>query len=590
MVKVLKSKLLLFILGFGLLSGILNAETPRKSGQPWWKNRKIKIFVDKVYSRNAGRLLHPEAFAAIKKAGFNVICDRWHGKDLKKIEEYGNLAEKNGLKFLPWLRGTLAVKGNGLKLVTEDGLEVGVYSPNSDELWAYLHKWILSYARLSLKVPIVGVFLDFELYARPKPCNAYPVSYDNKILGKFCISKEINMPQLAPSKRYKWLKAEGLLDEFCEFQVSEWRNKCRNLRKEIDKINPYFQIVLYGGEHLVSDIAIPEWSTLDAPVIIATSGTYGLSSPLLSQVYNLKSNQNKLLDSIAAVRKKGFPFIIIGGIDPVCAGEPEFSGKNAVSISELCNGYWVFYEGFKPDSAEHREQMKWFSIANQDIDNNRFVLYREPIMKQESLISPYPEKKTNLPQVGLYGTNKHFSDFLKRSGQFEPHPFKSLSLAYLKRFDVVVLQNFNVALPMGSYIHKILIQYVEEGGGLLLTHDTGWYFASPFPDIAVRAYPEHKVSSVRHVLDTRMVIAAPDFKDIKKGTRYNSEFMDHMIFFPGQAGRVLVKNHFDESVYVTGQYGKGRVVFSGSYYRKPPEGIEGKVLLDIFKWLSKKGK
>ena len=32
-----------------------------------------------------------------------------------------------------------------------------------------------------------------------------------------------------------------------------------------------------------------------------------------------------------------------GGIDPAVRGaDPEFSGKNAVAISEVTDGYWIF--------------------------------------------------------------------------------------------------------------------------------------------------------------------------------------------------------------------------------------------------------
>ena len=178
---------------------------------------------------------------------------------------------------------------------------------------------------------------------------------------------------------------------------------------------------------------------------------------------------------------------------------------------------------------------------------------------------------------------------VKDHGAFEVHELRSPGLKYLKQLDVVVLQNFNMPLPADDPIVKALRRYVEEGGGLFLVHDTAWFMASPFPEIATRGRPKHKVEAVRHVVDRKLVVAQSHkaLGSVKAGTELTTEFRDHMIFKPGPKGTVLIRNAFGDPVYVVGTVGKGRVVFSGSYYGywKPLSGPEREVFFAILDWL-----
>ena len=135
---------------------------------------------------------------------------------------------------------------------------------------------------------------------------------------------------------------------------------------------------------------------------------------------------------------------------------------------------------------------------------------------------------------------------------------------------------------------------VGSGGGVFLTHDTAWIMASPFPEIATRAYPKHKVDYVRHVLDRKLVVAAKHgaVGGVPVGTGFTTEFSDHMIFKPGPQGAVIVRNAFGDPVYVAGQSGKGRVVFSGCYYgyNRALSGTERKVFFAALDWLAAAGK
>ncbi len=75
--------------------------------------------------------------------------------------------------------------------------------------------------------------------------------------------------------------------------------------------------------------------------------------------------------------------------------------------------------------------------------------------------------------------------------------------------------------------------------------------------------------------------------DLKAGVQFTPEFRDHMIFKPGLQGITVIENPFGDPVYVLGEFGKGRVVFSGCYYgyNKMLSGVERDVFFALLGWL-----
>ena len=138
--------------------------------------------------------------------------------------------------------------------------------------------------------------MDFELYDRPKPSNLYSLSYDDKIMGEFAQAQGIGLPDLGPAERCSWLKQQGLDGSFQAFQIASWRERCRKLRQAIDAINPSFQIGVYSaGTTFFNEAAMPEWSTLAAPLILTNAASYGRPSSLLSHEESLLANRGKLI-------------------------------------------------------------------------------------------------------------------------------------------------------------------------------------------------------------------------------------------------------------------------------------------------------
>ena len=563
------------------------------------ENVKIKIFVDKVFSRNKTRELSEDSVRQIAEAGFNVLCPRWHGKDVKKMELYSNWAKKYNMDFMVWFRGTLKTDDDNESFVYADGTKVGICSPISKRYWEYLEKWILTYAKVSSRGGVSGLFLDFEMYARPKLSNAFLVSYDKESLKLFGKYKNINIPGNSP---VKFLEQNKLREEYIKFVKKVYQENSRKLRKKIDAINPKFQILIYNGTNLVANIFSREMSTPEAPLIMASSSTYSLDYPVISPRLNLISHRNKILDNISARRPYNYSFKLLGGIDPavmlrtrVKPVAVEFSAKNAAAICSVTDGYWVFYEGMRPDSDEHREHMKWFRIVNKEIDRGRTEIWEEPFT---SKYVPIPKEHlkqddTDKIKVGLFGIRgKHIKKFLASDGTKKIYDLQFLEAQYLKQFAFIILQNFNVSLQRGSEVHQELKKYVSQGGAIFFTHDSGWFFRSPFPLIAERGFPKFEATAFRHVVSSKLYITKAGEKlfGIKKGKEYLASFYDHMIFNPGIYGKTLIRNKFGDAVVVVGEYGKGKVVFSGCFYgyRNAPVGTEKETLQKLMKYVMDK--
>ncbi|MGC9317487.1 MAG: hypothetical protein ACP5KN_05555 [Armatimonadota bacterium] len=560
---------------------------------------KFKVVVDKVMQPEADWHTEEWMVRESAEAGFNVYSPR-RANDLDEVRQVTQWCAKYGILHIPWMRGTLGAslddpEADGKRMVWASGLEDKLWSPNSDEFWEWTNGLILEYATISSEMPaLFGVFLDYENYALG--ANGYALSYDDIIMGSFARAKGIELPELALDERSRWLKDRGLHDEFEAFQVQHWRERCRTLREAVDAIDPTFMFMIYPapGTKFMMEACYPEWATKQAPLILADAVTYGRRS-VLPHMQALRANRNALRERQRQARKTGVPILYTGGIDPVVKGaDPEFCGRNAAMISQVTDGYWIFYEGPKYEE-DHPEYFNWFARANEAISNRNWQWAwqkRETpdTFGLEELTIEHPDRK----QLIVYGAKTPFMRTLTGNEEYEVHELAGLSLEYLERADVVILQNFNQQLPRSSPLVQMLQDYVEQGGGLMLVHDTAWFMASPFPEVAVRDVPTQSVEAIRHVVETDLVVEDvphPALRGIEPGTGFSTEFRDHMIFKPGEWGTVLVRNEFGDPVYVVGEVGSGRTIFSGCYYGydNPLSGAEAEVFWSCVDWLAGEG-
>jgi hypothetical protein len=558
-------------------------------GEPW------RVLVDKVLMKDNGWVMTEDHIREMREAGFNVVSPRLGGEDMDRVRKVATMAGKYDMYYLAWMRGSLGTK-TGLKYVYPDGHDCDIYSPNADELWDWMTETIVAQAQVSVEVPaMVGVFLDYENYGHGKAGNCYGLSYDSKILREFALAIEVAIPEMPAAQRHDWLQKHGLLKAFEKFQIRSWQRRARELRRRVDEINPEFLFVLYPapGTLLMTSALYAEWATPRAPLVLADASTYGRPAEFMAQAESLLANRQRLMKGMLYARKRGIPHVYLGGIDPVCPGaDPEFCGKNAAMISAVSDGYWIFYEG--PEyRQDHPAYFAWFKKANEQIATGLITLQNEPRSEPENLGRTKVDRKTDKIQLAVYNGRKLLQKDLAGTGLYEIHKLEGMSLEYLQQLDGVILQNYNVPLAADHAISRNLRAYVEGGGGVLFGHDTAWFMESVFPEIAVRDNPKHNVEAERHVVDRELVVATehPALAGLAKGTTFQTEFRDHMIFKPGPEGTVVVRNRFGDPVYVIGKVGNGHVVYAGCYYgyEKPLSGAERELVLALVRWLVRKG-
>ena len=554
---------------------------------------KLRILVDKVLMADNNWVMTEGHVKEIADAGFNVVSPRTGNEDMKEVRRIADAAAKCGIFHMPWMRGDMIAKGK-CKVVWADGSEQELASPNSDELWQWMTDLIVNYAKISAEQPaLIGVFLDYENYSPGGQGNLYELSYDDKIMGEFAAAKGIELPKLAFAERAKWLHDNKLDQAFSAFQIAQWRQRCRTLRQAVDAINPTFQFCVYPapGSTFMTEAAYLEWTSQAAPAIWADPSIYGRPAGLLPHKEALEQNRAILLRNMKVAQSKHVPFMYAGGLDPAVRGaDPEFSGRNGAMSACVTDGYWIFYEGPEYNTT-HREYFRWFTRANREIVKGTECAWAfRPRTTSDPGDAATFEKKTDKPQVGIFDTYPHLTAMVSADPAYEVHELMGLSPDYLAHFNVVILQNYNVAQAYDSPFVKTLRAYVAQGGGVMLAHDKAWYMDSPFPEIATRAIPTHSVEAERHVVDTdlKVVREHPALAGLAVGTQFKPEFRDHMIFKTGPQGTTVITNTFGDPVYVLGQFGKGRVAFVGQFhgYRQQLSGAEKQAFMGVVKWLA----
>ncbi len=366
---------------------IARADSPRAATRDQLgRSVKLRVLVDKVMQPTAGWITEEWMVKATADAGFNVFSPRSGHDRLDEVRQVTTWCKRYGIYHMPWMRGSLVAPAgdlaDGKRVVWSSGGEQALWSPNSDEFWQWTTRYIVEYAKISRENPhLMGVFLDYENYSPGGQGNLYSLSYDDVILARFAQAKGIDLPKLSLAQRKPWLEKEQLHDAFAQFQISHWRERCRKLRQTVDQYDPAFQFCIYPapGTPFMVEAAYPEWATEKAPLILADPWVYGRASSLMSQEDALQVNRDKLLRGMEIPKKAEIPFIYAGGIDPVVRGaDPEFSGKNAVMISETTDGYWIFYEGPTYTRQDHADYWKWFTWANRAIAAGDWQAWREP--------------------------------------------------------------------------------------------------------------------------------------------------------------------------------------------------------------------
>ncbi len=364
-------------------TAIVVAQQPKRADLG--RKDKFRILVDKVMQPEEGWVSKEWMVREAAQAGFNVYSPRLGHDRPDEVRDVTKWCEKFGIFHIPWMRGTLAAPGgsqaDGKRILWASGTEQPLYSACSDEFWEWTTRYIVEYAKLSAQNDhIFGVFLDYENYARGGSGNLYHITYEDIIFEPFLKSKGIELPKLPPDGRKSWLENQQLHEQFSQFQIDHWRERCRRLRVEVNKHDPAFQFCIYPspGTPFMVQACYREWSTKESPIILADPWVYGRPSRYLPQSEALEANKQKLLSGMKIPQEADISFLYSGGIDPVVTGaDPEFCGKNALMIADVTAGYWVFYEGPKYKE-DHPDYFHWFKWANDRITSGNLNAWHEP--------------------------------------------------------------------------------------------------------------------------------------------------------------------------------------------------------------------
>ena len=562
------------------------------------KAGKLRVLVDKVLAREFRWQVTEEVILATKAAGFNVFCPRRGANDPERVRHVAELTQKHGLSCLTWMRGTLSAK-KGCRLVWQNGSTHDIYSPNADELWDWMSKQILMHARVSREFPsLMGVFLDYEIYAKPWLGWAYPLSYDERILSEFGKARGIEIPRLEPKQRHPWLVEQKLHDAFAGFQVASWRARCRKLRREVDALNPRFRFCVYPGPRgrLINEAILAEWATRDAPIVLASADTYGrprwyADKPLKSHAEALAINRQALLNDLAYLKKTGIPHLYMGGIDPAVRGaDPEFSGHNAIMISETTDGYWIFYEGIKVGQPGHHAYWDWSARANRAIREGDFTLWKQPRKTPDLYDDTRIVPKTKRIQVGAYNLPNAMLKLIEEADRYEVRVLKWTSTECLEPLDVVILEDYSHEPWQAKRGREWVKKYAEGGGRLFLTHDTAALLGPVFKAVAVAAPARDGGDVCGRLKHKAMTIDNPDdtLSGIRTATSFETTSKTHWVLAPGSSGKVVLRNRSDAPVCAVGAVGKARIAISGCSYggEQAPSELEATLFLSILEWLS----
>ncbi len=183
---------------------------------------------------------------------------------------------------------------------------------------------------------------------------------------------------------------------------------------------------------------------------------------------------------------------------------------------------------------------------------------------------------------------------LKKEG-FRVFSLPRIETEALGYADVVIIPQCTGVIFFNQAIEDIR-KYVNEGGGVLFTHDAVGYrrHKTAFPEIG-KGITNPKLDIVKVIKEH------PITTGLKKEETFIHAYADHIAIEKGGEAEVLIEDEKGNAVVVAGRLGKGKVVLNGMITgyasiikggydgeEKEPEGGELKVLINAVKWLGEK--
>ena len=202
-------------------------------------------------------------------------------------------------------------------------------------------------AELSTVVPSVKAFLiDVEMYAGDMMWR-WNSSFDDQtfraVVGRMgeeqLLKQEVQSEHVDREDRYQWLADNGLLDDYFAIAAQRVADIARRFRREIDAINPDFQLGLLPYEaNWFYDGWISGLASERTPVLVCSEEEY--ASGLVSTAFARTARLKKM-----GVNFRYLPGLLIGNFSP------KQLGIQARRCLEATNGYWLFttYSLWQPE-------------------------------------------------------------------------------------------------------------------------------------------------------------------------------------------------------------------------------------------------
>jgi len=350
-----------------------------------------RVFVDKAHPAHGD--LSEADFKQLTDAGFTVVVNRW-AKDLRgrdiDLNQYVSRAASCGLSVMKWSYGLVDATNDTDRTINRLGKPTRYTIPSSKVGWQQLTDHLLEYARMSLKQHnFRGVLLDYEIYDRPHKTDGFCESYDDQTFRDFFSDMGFDIPDPLPvaDQRQQYLIKRQMYQMYIGFQIDQISKEAQALRKAIDKINPNFQIGIYGWGVLVPPI-IHQLATPKAPALILDAQTYGRSaySNAFASGYDadrpdheaLKWSLDTVKKGIAGAHQRYDNVIFLAGHYPQSPGPEDgtqfkFTAKQAFQSAAFGEGYWIWTDWVTPKPWTDRREwydamISYFAKANAALD------------------------------------------------------------------------------------------------------------------------------------------------------------------------------------------------------------------------------
>lgn len=180
-----------------------------------------------------------------------------------------------------------------------------------------------------------------------------------------------------------------------------------------------------------------------------------------------------------------------------------------------------------------------------------------------------------------YG-ERGISQALGEHPDFKAQWFSDLSAETLAKFDVIVVANAYDLGKQPEGWEKTLRSYVENGGGLVITHNCPAAKSEEIFSEIVTGVNKHVGQRIPSFTDHALTFGMNAF---------DTAFGDHREITPGPDGEVVIRNPVDEPVCVVGQIGEGRLVRLGPCIglgaltkEEKPVGMEARLLFNAVAW------